>query len=274
MLTAICVAAARSDRRQAGRRRPAARRLPRSAARRRLLVVPRAHPRASSRCGRPETTLVASDRPLLRARAARAGGSATRSRSARSSPARSSPSPGTAEGDRAPGAAGARHVRRDLLRLGRHADRPGADRRSTGRRRRCFTVRRHRRQDRRRLARRVPHRQRHAHLGPGRHEPGADRRVLVHHRRPRRLARRDRRVPLPGRVAVSAITTLTTPWLIRASGAVAARSSIASCPQPLQTFAALYGRWLEALRDGADDAPTVGAHPPRRASCSPSTPPS
>ena len=46
-----------------------------------------------------------------------------------------------------------------------------------------------RRQGRQRHARRVPHRQRHAHLGPGRHEPGADRRVLLHHRRARPLAR-------------------------------------------------------------------------------------
>ena len=34
-------------------------------------------------------------------------------------------------------APGARHVRRDLLRLGRHADRSGARRRSTGRRSSC-----------------------------------------------------------------------------------------------------------------------------------------
>ena len=41
--------------------------------------------------------------------------------------------------------------------------------------------------------RRVSHRPGHPPLGPGRHEPGTDRRVLVHHRRRRRRARRDRR---------------------------------------------------------------------------------
>ncbi len=49
-----------------------------------------------------------------------------------------------------------------------------------------------------RVAGRVPHRQRHAHLGAVGHEPGADRRVLLHHRRPRALAERHRPVPLPG----------------------------------------------------------------------------
>ena len=60
------------------------------------------------------------------------------------------------------------------------------------------------------VARRVPHRQRHAHRRPGRHEPGADRRVLVHHRRRSGStlgATRDFLYPVA--VAVSAITTLT-----------------------------------------------------------------
>ena len=56
-----------------------------------------------------------------------------------------------------------------------------------------------RRQDQRRQHRRLPHRQRHATLAPGGHEPRADRRVLVHHRRARPRARRDGVVPLPGR---------------------------------------------------------------------------
>jgi monovalent cation:H+ antiporter-2, CPA2 family len=51
----------------------------------------------------------------------------------------------------------------------------------------------------------------------------------------------------PVAVAVSAITTLTTPWLIRASGPVASLVDRA-LPQPLQTFAALYQTWLERLR--------------------------
>jgi CPA2 family monovalent cation:H+ antiporter-2 len=52
-------------------------------------------------------------------------------------------------------------------------------------------------------------------------------------------------------VAVSALTTLTTPWLIRAAGPVAAFID-RKLPHRLQTFAALYGAWLERL----------GARPP------------
>jgi monovalent cation:H+ antiporter-2, CPA2 family len=51
----------------------------------------------------------------------------------------------------------------------------------------------------------------------------------------------------PIAVAVSAITTLTTPWLIRAAGPVASFID-RKLPHPLQTFAALYGTWLEQLR--------------------------
>ncbi len=51
----------------------------------------------------------------------------------------------------------------------------------------------------------------------------------------------------PIAVAVSAITTLTTPWLIRAADPVAAFID-RKLPHPLQTFAALYGTWLERLR--------------------------
>ena len=51
----------------------------------------------------------------------------------------------------------------------------------------------------------------------------------------------------PMAVAVSAITTLTTPWLIRAAGPVAAFID-RKLPHPLQTFASLYGTWLEQLR--------------------------
>src|SRR6185295_19168529 len=50
----------------------------------------------------------------------------------------------------------------------------------------------------------------------------------------------------PVAVAVSALTTLTTPWLIRASGPVANwidRKML----RPLQTFVSLYGGWLEQL---------------------------
>ncbi len=48
-------------------------------------------------------------------------------------------------------------------------------------------------------------------------------------------------------IAVSAITTLTTPHLIRAAPRVAAFVD-ARLPGPLQTFVALYGSWLERLR--------------------------
>jgi CPA2 family monovalent cation:H+ antiporter-2 len=51
----------------------------------------------------------------------------------------------------------------------------------------------------------------------------------------------------PVAVAVSAITTLTTPWLIKASGPVANLID-RKMPRPLQTFVALYGSWIEQLR--------------------------
>jgi CPA2 family monovalent cation:H+ antiporter-2 len=53
----------------------------------------------------------------------------------------------------------------------------------------------------------------------------------------------------PVAVAVSAITTLTTPWLIGASG-TAAEWIDRMLPRPLQTFAVFYGAWLERLRRG------------------------
>jgi monovalent cation:H+ antiporter-2, CPA2 family len=51
----------------------------------------------------------------------------------------------------------------------------------------------------------------------------------------------------PVAVAVSAITTLTTPWLIRWSGPAAAWVD-AKLPRALQTFLALEGAWTEELR--------------------------
>ena len=51
----------------------------------------------------------------------------------------------------------------------------------------------------------------------------------------------------PVAVAVSAITTLATPWLIRASGPVA-NFVDRKMPRPVQTFVALYGSWVERLR--------------------------
>ena len=50
----------------------------------------------------------------------------------------------------------------------------------------------------------------------------------------------------PVAVAVSAITMLTTPFLVRRSGTVA-RIADRKMPRRLQTFAALYGSWIESL---------------------------
>ncbi len=55
-----------------------------------------------------------------------------------------------------------------------------------------------------------------------------------------------RDVLYPVAVSVSALTTLTTPWLIRASGA-AANYVDRRLPRALQTVAALYGSWIEGL---------------------------
>jgi CPA2 family monovalent cation:H+ antiporter-2 len=51
----------------------------------------------------------------------------------------------------------------------------------------------------------------------------------------------------PVAVAVSALTTLLTPWLIRAAEPVANWID-RKLPRPLQTFTTLYGSWLEDLR--------------------------
>src|SRR4029078_13628147 len=51
----------------------------------------------------------------------------------------------------------------------------------------------------------------------------------------------------PVAVAVSALTTLTTPFLIRSSGRVASFVD-GRLPHSLQTYAALYGAWVGGLR--------------------------
>lgn len=52
----------------------------------------------------------------------------------------------------------------------------------------------------------------------------------------------------PIAVAVSAITTLTTPWLIR--GAAPAASFVdRKLPRQIQTFVTLYGSWIERMRE-------------------------
>ncbi|HVY37801.1 MAG TPA: cation:proton antiporter [Polyangia bacterium] len=52
----------------------------------------------------------------------------------------------------------------------------------------------------------------------------------------------------PVAVAVSAVTTFTTPWLIRAAGPVAATLD-QRLPHALQTYASLYGAWVDRLRN-------------------------
>jgi CPA2 family monovalent cation:H+ antiporter-2 len=60
----------------------------------------------------------------------------------------------------------------------------------------------------------------------------------------------------PIAVAVSAFTTLLTPWLIRASSPTAIYID-ARLPHSIQTFAALYGSWLEEIRTRPRE-PSVG----------------
>jgi CPA2 family monovalent cation:H+ antiporter-2 len=52
-------------------------------------------------------------------------------------------------------------------------------------------------------------------------------------------------------VTVSAATTLLTPWMIRWSAPAATRID-RHLPKPLRTFAALYGSWLEKMRQGRE----------------------
>jgi CPA2 family monovalent cation:H+ antiporter-2 len=54
----------------------------------------------------------------------------------------------------------------------------------------------------------------------------------------------------PVAVAVSAITALSTPWLVATSGSVTAFVD-RTLPRPLQTYATLYGTWIDDLRDSA-----------------------
>jgi len=57
-------------------------------------------------------------------------------------------------------------------------------------------------------------------------------------------------------VAVSGVTTLLTPWLIRAAEPTAAWVD-RKLPRSLQTFVALYATWLERLRPGMADEHTA-----------------
>jgi len=60
----------------------------------------------------------------------------------------------------------------------------------------------------------------------------------------------------PVAIMVSALTTLTTPWLIRASDPVANWVD-RILPRPLQTFSVLYGSWIERLRTAPRSRGTV-----------------
>jgi CPA2 family monovalent cation:H+ antiporter-2 len=57
----------------------------------------------------------------------------------------------------------------------------------------------------------------------------------------------------PIAVAVSAITTLSTPWLIRWSGPAASFVD-RKLPKPIQTFVTLYASWIERLRTAPREA--------------------
>ncbi|MBI5463524.1 MAG: cation:proton antiporter [Ignavibacteriales bacterium] len=61
----------------------------------------------------------------------------------------------------------------------------------------------------------------------------------------------------PIAVAVSAVTTLTTPLLIRSSGPLV-NFIDRKLPKPLQTFGALYGSWIEEMRSRSEQRKTVG----------------
>ena len=67
----------------------------------------------------------------------------------------------------------------------------------------------------------------------------------------------------PIAITVSAVTTLLTPWLIRASDPIATYID-RHLPKPVQTFAALYGTWVEQLRKRPNE-PTVGRRIRQRA---------
>lgn len=59
-------------------------------------------------------------------------------------------------------------------------------------------------------------------------------------------------------VAVSAATTLSTPWMIRASGR-AANWMDRKLPRPIQTLASLYANWLEHIRSAFALQPSRGS---------------
>ena len=62
-------------------------------------------------------------------------------------------------------------------------------------------------------------------------------------------------------VAVSAVTTLLTPWFIRWAEPVA-KFVDRKLPRPLQTFVALYGSWIEHMRSDTQDDVEISRHAP------------
>ncbi len=60
----------------------------------------------------------------------------------------------------------------------------------------------------------------------------------------------------PVAIVISALTTLTTPWLIRASGPLSSWLD-RKLPRPLQTFSVLYGSWIEGLRNAPPAVNTI-----------------
>lgn len=61
----------------------------------------------------------------------------------------------------------------------------------------------------------------------------------------------------PIAVAVSALTTLSTPLFVRSSGPMA-NFIDRKLPKPLQTFAALYGSWIEEIKARSETRKTLG----------------
>ena len=101
----------------------------------------------------------------------------------------------------------------------------------------------------------VSHRPERADVGEDRHEPGADRRVFVHHRRRRHRDRRD------GRGAVFDCRRRVgnhdaADAVVDSRGRPDGRVGRSKLPRSLQTFAALYASWLEQLRARPADGQT------------------
>ena len=117
------------------------------------------------------------------------------------------------------------------------------------------------RQDRRRHAGRDVGRDGGAARRADRIEPRPDWRVLLHHRRRRNRDRRRPRFLYSVAVAVSAVTTFTTPFMIRACGPVGAMIE-RRAPHALARLQRVYDGWVERVNAGRaapDGRPGVAA---------------